>query len=173
MKYSWTLGAALVLGVALLLPQTGSAADYYKREGGQAFHVRRNCPALEGYKVETIHNTHGLRPCLTCDAEDARRQQAEMEAAARANANKSKDSQPPKTLQEMSGTAYEKETPNKPEQNAQVKYPPNWEDSNNRLHADPNGAFVVDNGQKVYVNNGTHNAGTPGGGARPAAGRRR
>ncbi len=48
MKLFRTLGAALVLGAALLLPQTGDAAEFYKREGGQAFHVRRDCPALDG-----------------------------------------------------------------------------------------------------------------------------
>ena len=56
----------------------------------------------------------------------------------------------------MSGTAYDEEDNSsaKPAQNAQVKYPPNWEDSNNRLHVDGQGTFYVNNGQKVYVRDG-------------------
>lgn len=152
MKCSWTLGIALVLSSALFIPQTVSADELYKREGGQAFHVRRDCPALNGYPVQKIASAEGLVPCRVCDAQAFSRLQAEQASAA---GKKSKDVKPPKTLQEMSGTAYEEDNSSaKPAQNAQVKYPPNWEDSNNRLHVDGQGTFYVNNGQKVYVRDG-------------------
>ena len=167
MRFSWTLGAALVLGTVLLVPQIGSAEELYKREGGQAFHVRRDCPALNGYTVQEITGTEGLMSCRVCDAQVFSQRQAEKAAA---DKKQSKKPEHVKSLQELSGTAYEKDNSSEQQpQNAQVVYPPDYWDENNKLHADPNGAFVVNNGQKVYVNGQQHNAG----GARAAVGGRR
>ena len=174
MKLSWTLGTALLLGSVLLFPQTADAEELYKREGGQAFHVRRDCPALSGYNVEKITSIEGLAPCRVCDAQAFSQRQAQKAAA---DKKQSSNTAHVKSLQEMSGTAYEKDNSSeKQPQNAQVVYPPDYWDENNKLHADPNGAFIVNNGQKVYVNGQQHNAGGAGvtvGGSRPAGGRRR
>ncbi len=158
MKYSaWFAGAIVVLGTVVLLSQP-SCADYYKREGGQAFHVRQDCPALQGYKVVSIVSKNGLMPCRVCDAKEFDARQNPKLSFSRMDPS----AKPPKTIQEMSGTAYEyEESAKKPAVSRSVKYPPNWED-NNKLHGDRSGVFYVENGQKVYINGQPHNAGGTG-----------
>ncbi|MDO5297078.1 MAG: hypothetical protein Q4F00_10710 [bacterium] len=155
MKSSWPLGLIMILGTVLFLPQPGMA-DLYKREGGRAYHINQNCPTLQGYKVTVVASKEGLIPCRVCDAQEFNKLQNAQTNVGKMNTSAA----PPKTLQEMSGTAYEQpEQKEVPAQNAKVKYPPNWENTNNRLQSDGKGNFYVNNGQKVYINNRAHNAG--------------
>ncbi|MBQ7567625.1 hypothetical protein IJT17_02345 [bacterium] len=147
----------LVLGSALLFPQV-CHAELYQREGGTAFHTRRDCPTLKGYKVVTIEHENGLQPCRVCDKlEYDRRQAAEKSAAEAAERRKLAEQQ-----------AAARPAPPAPtdqpgyDQNAAGGYynpPPvnNPDGEESRLHGDGQGVFVVSNGQKIYVDNAVHN----------------